>query len=312
MLSVVIPAFNEEKMIPRTASRLGEILAGADIPYELLFVDDGSRDGTWAAIGAAHGADERVRGLSFSRNFGKEAAMFAGLAYAGGSCVAVIDCDLQHPPEKLVEMYRLWEQGFEVVNGVKEDRGKESAAHGFAAKCFYRLMSGAIRIDMSRSSDFKLMDRKVVDALLDLRERQTFFRGLVGWVGYKSVDVPFRVEERTEGKSHFSTLSLVRYAVANITAYSSAPMQLVTTMGVVFLVMAVVLGIQTLVRWAMGNAASGFTTVIILILLVGSILMISMGIIGYYIAQIFMECKDRPRYLVSRTCGEEREDRPLE
>jgi len=310
VLSVVIPAFNEEKMIPRTASRLGEILAGADIPYELLFVDDGSRDGTWAAIGAAHGADEHVRGLSFSRNFGKEAAMFAGLAYAGGDCVAVIDCDLQHPPEKLVEMYRLWEQGFEVVNGVKEDRGKESAAHGFAAKCFYKLMSGAIKIDMSRSSDFKLMDRKVVDALLDLRERQTFFRGLVGWVGYKSVDVPFRVEERTEGKSHFSTLSLIRYAVSNITAYSSMPMQLVTTMGVIFLAIAVVLVIQTLVRWATGNAASGFTTVIILILFVGSILMISMGIIGYYIAQIFMECKDRPRYLVSRTCGEERGDRP--
>lgn len=302
MLSVVVPAYNEEGLVLEAAQRLHEVLADANIPYELIFVDDGSRDHTWEEIEMAHQKNTAVRGLRFSRNFGKEAAIFAGLGAAEGACCAVIDCDLQHPPEKLVEMYALWQDGWEVVNGVKEDRGEESAAHGFAAKCFYKLMSRAAKIDMSHSSDFKLMDRRVVNALLALPERKTFFRALVGWVGYRSIDVPFSVEERTAGKSHFSTLALIRYALSNISAFSSAPMQIVTVIGGVFLLLAIALSIHTLVQWASGNAADGFTTVIILLLLIGSIIMISLGIIGYYIAQIYIESKERPRYLVSQTC----------
>lgn len=305
MLSVVIPAYNEGHMILTAADAIGKVLSEAGIPHELLFVDDGSRDDTWDYILQAADKSAAVRGLSFSRNFGKEAAVFAGLEGAKGDCVAVIDCDLQHPCEKLVDMYRLWEQGWEVVNGVKVSRGKESAAHGLAAKCFYKLISGAVKLDMSRASDFKLMDRKVVDALLGLTEHKTFFRALVGWVGFKTTEVEFSVAERTEGATHWSTLSLIRYAVSNITSFSAAPMQAVTVLGVITLLMAFVLGIQTLVRWATGTAADGFTTVILLLLLIGSILMISLGIIGYYIAQIFAELKGRPRYLVARTCGQE-------
>lgn len=303
MLSVVIPAYNEEGSIPSAASRIGSLLESADIPYELIFVDDGSRDRTWQRIQQAAQANGNIRGVSFSRNFGKEAAIFAGLEAAVGKCCAVIDCDLQHPPEKLVDMYRLWQDGWEVVNGVKTSRGKESAAHGFAAKCFYKLMSRAVKIDMSRASDFKLMDRKVVDTLLDLSERNTFFRALVGWTGYRSTEVEFAVEERTAGKTHWSAFSLFRYAISNIASYSSAPMQIVTLLGVVTLVCSAVLSVQTLVRWAMGGSADGFTTVIILLLFIGSILMISLGIIGYYISQIYIENKRRPRYLVAQTCG---------
>lgn len=303
MLSVVIPAYNEEGLILTAATRIGALLEGADIPYELIFVDDGSRDGTWQRIQEAAQGNGNVRGVSFSRNFGKEAAIFAGLEASVGKCCAVIDCDLQHPPEKLIDMYRLWQEGWEVVHGVKTSRGKESAAHGLAAKCFYKLMSRAVKIDMSRASDFKLMDRKVVDTLLDLSERNTFFRALVGWAGYKSTEVEFAVEERKQGKTHWTTFSLFRYAISNIASYSSAPMQIVTILGVITLISSVILGIQTLVRWAMGNSASGFTTVIILLLFIGSILMISLGIIGYYISQIYMEIKRRPRYLVARTCG---------
>lgn len=306
MLSVVVPAYNEEGLVSVAAARLASILRGADIPYELIFVDDGSRDGTWAEILAAHETDAQVRGLRFSRNFGKEAAIFAGLAAAKGDCCAVIDCDLQHPPEKLVEMYGLWQAGYEVVNGVKTDRGEESAAHGLAARCFYKLMSRAAKIDMNSSSDFKLMDRQVVDALLRLPERRTFFRALVGWVGYRSIDVPFSVEERTQGTTHFSAWPLMRYAVANITSFSSAPLQIVTVIGSVFLLFALVLGVHTLVEWASGQAADGFTTVIVLILLTGSIIMISLGIIGYYLAQIYIECKDRPRYLIAAHSDSER------
>lgn len=302
MLSVVIPAYNEGGLIPRAAQVIGGVLKGADIPYELIFVNDGSRDATWQEILAASQTDPCVRGLCFSRNFGKEAAIFAGLEAAEGACCAVIDCDLQHPPEKLPEMYALWQQGWEVVNGVKESRGKESGLHTFAARSFYKLMSKAVGIDMDATSDFKLMDRRVVESLLRLPERKTFFRALVAWAGFRSIDVPFRVEERTTGASHWSTLSLIRYAFSNIASYSSAPMQLVTVLGVLTLLLSLVLGVQTLWNWAHG-AADGFTTVIVLVLLVGSILMISLGIIGYYIAQIFTEIKARPRYLVSRTCG---------
>ncbi len=312
MLSVVIPAYNEEKLIGLAAGRVGGLLREAGIPYELIFVDDGSADRTWEEIGQAAQSDECVRGVSFSRNFGKEAAIFAGLEAARGECCAVIDCDLQHPPEKLPEMYALWQQGWEVVNGVKADRGKESGLHTFAANTFYRMMSKAVRIDMASSSDFKLMDRRVVDALLGLGERKTFFRALTGWVGFRSINVEFSVADRAEGSSHWSTLSLFRYAFSNIASYSSAPMQIVTVLGVLTLILSLVLGVQTLIRWALGHAADGFTTVIILLLLIGSILMISLGIIGYYIAELFIEVKARPRYLVAKTCGGPAEGRSEE
>lgn len=303
MLSVIIPSYNETGIIQCTADALRKILTSAEIPYELIFVDDGSQDTTWREIENASNIDSHVRGVGFSRNFGKEAAIFSGLSFSKGECCAVIDCDLQHPPDKLVEMYRLWQQGWEVVNGVKINRGSESIAHKWAARCFYGLISRAIKMDMSRSSDYKLMDRKVVDTLLSLSERETFFRALVGWVGYRSIDVEYSVQERVNGTTHFSTGSLIRYAISNITAYSSAPMQIITILGSVFLVISIFLGFQTLFNWYRGNATDGFTTVIVLLLLIGSIIMIGLGIIGYYISKIFVECKARPRYLIARHCG---------
>lgn len=309
MLSVIIPAYNEAGGIAQAAQTIGKILQSAGIPYELIFVDDGSSDNSWDEITQTAAQDPAVRGLSFSRNFGKEAAIFAGLGTAEGDCCAVMDCDLQHPPEKLLEMYALWQQGWEVVNGVKTDRGRESSLHGFAAGTFYKIMSKAIKIDMSRASDFKLMDRRVVDTLLALSEHKTFFRALVAWVGFRTAEVEFSVAERAVGDTHWSAVSLIRYAVSNIASYSSAPMQLVTVLGMLTLLFSVALGIQTLVKWMRGTAADGFTTVIILILLIGSILMISLGIIGYYISQIFIEVKARPRYLVGRTCGKGKEGR---
>ena len=195
MLSVILPSYNEEKMIPTAAERLSAILEGAGIDYELLFVDDGSRDATWQMIEKAAGENSHVFGIHFS----KESAMFAGLEKARGDCCAVIDCDLQHPPEKLVEMYRLWEQGYEVIEGIKEDRGEESSFHRFAANSFYGLISKATGMDMSSSSDFKLLDRKVVDALNAMPERNVFFRALSYWVGYRRTSVSYKVQERTAG-----------------------------------------------------------------------------------------------------------------
>lgn len=304
MLSVILPSYNEEKMILTAAHSLSAILDEAGIDHELLFVDDGSKDKTWPFIEQASVENPRVRGIHFSRNFGKEAAMFAGLEQAKGDCCAVIDCDLQHPPEKLVEMYRLWEQGYEVIEGVKEDRGEESAFHRFAANSFYGLISKATGMDMSSSSDFKLLDRKVVDALNAMPERNVFFRALSFWVGYKRASVSYCVRERTAGESKWSTRSLVKYALTNISSFSSAPLHIVTVLGFVMLAVSIVLGVTALVQKIYGIALGGFTTVILLLLFSSSLIMISLGIIGYYIARIYDEIKGRPRYIISKTCGE--------
>ena len=299
MISVILPSYNEEENIQRAAEHIGRVLRPEHMDYELVFVNDGSRDGTWQKIVDLAQADPHVVGVNFSRNFGKEAAILAGLAQAKGDCCAVMDCDLQHPPETLVEMIRLWREGYEVIEGVKRSRGEESGLHRFAAGSFYRIMSKATKVDMSRASDFKLIDRKAVNAILSLPEKNAFFRALSSWVGFKTISVEFDVQEREAGKSKWSSRSLISYAVRNITSFSSAPLQLITVCGGIVLALAVIMGIQTLVRYFSGTAVEGFTTVILLILLIGSVLMLSLGLIGYYLAQIYNELKNRPRYLIS-------------
>lgn len=303
MLSVILPAYNEEKMIEKAADVIAKLLSEAQIAYELVFVNDGSKDGTWAQIEKAAARNPYVIGVQFSRNFGKESAMLAGLATASGDCCAVMDCDLQHPPEMLVEMYRLWEQGYEVVEGVKRTRGKESMMHKASVGLFYRIISSAVKIDMTRASDFKLLDRKVVEAVLALPERNTFFRALSSWVGFKRASVEFDVQERTEGESKWSTWSLVQYAIKNIVSFSTVPMQFVTIAGMIVFFMGIVLGIQTFIKYFSGQAVEGFTTVILLLLIIGSLIMMSLGVIGYYIAKIYEEVKGRPRYLISKKIG---------
>lgn len=300
ILSVVLPAYNEEAMLCKTAQTLKNVLEEAEIKYELVFVDDGSKDQTWKEIGEAARENYCVKGIHFSRNFGKEAAIFAGLANSIGDCVAVMDCDLQHPPKVLVEMYRLWEQGYEIIEGVKRSRGNESVLHKASAGMFYKIMSNITKIDMSRASDFKLMDRKAVDALLEMPERNSFFRAMSAWIGYNSTTVEFDVQEREAGETKWSTKSLIKYAITNIAGYSSAPMQIVTGAGIVTFIGTIILAIQTLIKYFSGQAVEGFTTVILLLLIIGSVVMFSLGIIGYYIAKIYEEVKGRPKYIISK------------
>ena len=303
LLSVVLPAYNEEESVPLAAQVIGDLLTGAGIGHELIFVNDGSRDHTWRAIQEAAARRPQVRGIRFSRNFGKEAAIFAGLAQARGDCCVVLDCDLQHPPEKIIEMYRLWQQGWQIVEGVKVSRGKESALHTFAARTFYRFLSGATRIDMSRASDFKLLDRRAVDVLVAMREKNAFFRALSSWIGFDTAQVEFEVQPRAAGSSKWSIRSLTRYAVTNLAAFSTAPLQIVTILGVLVFLCSLVLGCFSLWQKLNGQALEGFTTVILLLLLIGSALMVCLGILGYYIAKIYEEIKDRPRYIVADDCG---------
>lgn len=311
MLSVVIPAYNEEAMIEKASACVRGVLAQADIEAELIFVDDGSKDATWARIEAEAAANEQVRGVHFSRNFGKEAAILAGLAQASGDCCVVIDCDLQHPPEKIVEMYRLWEQGYEVVEGRKSSRGEESGLHSFAAKTFYAIISRATGIDMANASDFKLLDRKAVDVLINMRERNAFFRALSSWIGFKGTYIEFDVQARQAGESKWSTRALTRYALNNISSFSTAPMQIVTVLGVLMFAVSLVLGVISLAQKLCGQALAGFTTVILIQLFSGSLTMICLGIMGYYIAKIYEEIKGRPRYIISSTCGDKPEEASL-
>ena len=300
VLSIVLPAYNEEQNIANTVKVLSGILEQNEIDYELVFISDGSRDGTYAEIVKAAAENPRVKGAEFSRNFGKEAGIFAGLELASGDAVIVMDCDLQHPPQMIPQMWKLWQDGVEVVEGVKSDRGKESLGYKLSAGLFYRIMSRLIKIDMSASSDFKLLDRKVVDVLLALPERNTFFRALSFWAGFRTESLPYEVQERQFGKSKWSFWSLMKYAISNVTSFSTLPLQLVTVMGMISILFSVVLAIQTLVRFLMGNSLGGFTTVILLILIIGGFLMLSLGIIGHYIARIYEEVKGRPKYIISK------------
>ena len=301
MLSVIIPSYNEEEIIRKTALELSRTLDEADIEYELIFVDDGSKDSTWTIIKQMANTNLAIHGLQFSRNFGKESAIFAGLRAAKGDCAVVIDCDLQHPPMKIPEMYKLWkEEGYEIVEAIKSNRGKESKFHSWAANCFYSIISKTTNINMSNASDFKLLDRKVIVTLINMPENQAFFRALSSWVGYKTTQIPFEVAEREAGVSKWSTLSLIKYALINITSFSSAPMQIVTLLGTIMLFTSIILSIVSIYQKFAGIALGGFTTVILIMLFASSIIMISLGIIGFYIAKIYEEIKGRPKYIISQ------------
>ena len=202
-------------------------------------------------------------------------------------------------------MYLLCEQGAEVIEGVKSDRGKESALHHLSAKLFYSMISRATKVDMSRASDFKLLDRKAVNVILTMREKRAFFRALSSWVGFRTAEVSYEVRERTAGESKWSTWSLMKYALSNITAFTALPLHLVTIFGILTLFVSLVMGVIALVQKFMSIALGGFTTVIILLLFLGSLIMLSLGIIGYYLGNIYEEIKDRPRYIVADTCGKE-------
>lgn len=303
MLSVVIPAYNEQENIRNTASVVSGILTEAKIEYEIVFVDDGSKDATWNEIAEASKQDPCVCGVRFSRNFGKEGAIFAGLRAASGDCVVLIDCDLQHPPELIPKMYNMWESGAEVVEAVKASRGKEGLLYKLFAKSFYKMMKSSSGIDLDGASDFKLLDRRAVDALNELPERLTFFRALSSWVGFRTEKIEFDVKPRAAGKTKWNFPKLFKFAVNSITSFTNLPIHLITVVGVIFGVFAAVLGVQTLVNYFSGTAQEGFSTVILLILIVGACVLVGIGVIGFYLSKIYEEIKQRPRYIVSERVG---------
>ena len=308
LLSIVIPSYNEEGNVENTARVVSEIMNDNNIPFELVFVNDGSKDKTWDKLCEISQTNRNVVAVNFSRNFGKESAIFAGLKTARGDAVVLMDCDLQHPPQTIVEMYRIWQNNdVDVVEGRKKSRGKESGLYKAFSLWFYKLIGDSSGLDMRDASDFKLLDRSVVDSLNAMPERLTFFRAMSSWVGYKTEKVYFEVADRAEGESKWSVKSLIKYAINSITSFTSAPLHIVTFCGVITFLISLILGVHTLVNKILGNSAAGFSTVIILQLLTSSIIMFSLGIIGYYLAKIYEEIKKRPRFIIRSVMRDGRE-----
>src|SRR5881296_3843027 len=301
-VSVVIPLYNEGSHVSALLSDLKTALEETGCQFDVILVDDGSRDDTWERIKAEARTLSSLRAVLLSRNFGKELALCAGLERARGDVVVVMDGDGQHPPSLLPVMVGNWRNsGVDIVQAVKIKRGRESLIGKLGALLFYLILNKLSGFELKGASDFKLMNRKAVNAWLRMHERNVFFRGMTVWMGFTTVQIPFEVVPRSAGRSTWSVLKRLKLALIGITAFSSFPLHLVTFAGVVFLGLSVLLGLETLYLKLVGRAVSGFATVILLQLIVGSLLMISLGIIGEYLARIYEEVKGRPRYLVKES-----------
>lgn len=298
MISVVIPSYNEEENILAAKDAISAVLIN-ETEYELIFVDDGSKDMTWQRITEA-AQDTHVRGLRFSRNFGKEAAIRAGLEHSAGEAVVVIDCDLQHPPSAIPEMIKKWRDGAQVVEGKKSSRGRETKSYGFLAKIFNRIMSKVTGFDMSDASDFMLLDRKAVDAVLSYGEKGSFFRSLAQFVGFDAAQVHYEVAARERGTGKWTFSKLLGYALDNIAAFSSVPLYLSLFVGLVSMAAAAVLFILTWCGVPLGSFSAGVITLIF----IGGLILSAVGIAGFYLARIYEEIKRRPRYIISRDTKE--------
>jgi polyisoprenyl-phosphate glycosyltransferase len=304
IISAVIPAYNENQGISAAITHIAGILNACESAWEIIVVDDGSHDQTYQQICQLSKSEPRIKGLSLSRNFGKEAAMLAGLAHAKGEAIIIIDADLQHPPSFIPEMVDKWRAGAQIVHAVKRSREEDSAAKRAAAYCINQMISGLGGINVKNSSDFKLLDREIVDIIVhQLPERERFFRGLTSWLGFSEAYIYFDVASRQGDESKWSFWQLLELAITALTSFTSLPLRIVTFLGITTLILGFFVASEALWSLIQGQAVSGFATIIICLLLIGSFIMISLGIIGEYIAKIYEEVKARPHYLVKASVG---------
>lgn len=305
-LSIVIPCYNEEEVISETVRRLRSFCATQpDLQLELLFVDDGSRDGTRALLRAFAEQDARIRVIGFARNFGHQIAVTAGIEHAGGDAVVLIDSDLQDPPEVIAEMIALWREGYDVVYGTRTERPGESVFKLGAARAFYRVLNRLSDVPIPLDTgDFRLMSRAVVDTLNAMPERDRFVRGMVAWVGFRQIALPYKRAARFAGTSKYPLRKMLRFATDGILSFSTRPLQMSITMGLIAAAMALLGIVYALVtRMFTDMWVEGWTALMIAVLFIGGVQLISIGILGEYVGRIYNEVKRRPLYVVGERFG---------
>jgi glycosyltransferase involved in cell wall biosynthesis len=304
-ISVVVPCFNEDVVLPETTRRLTASMERIGRPFEIVYVDDGSKDDTASVLTGLHASDPRIRVVRLSRNFGHQIAISAGLEYARGAAVVLIDADLQDPPEVISEMVALWMQGYDVVYGTRRNREGETAFKTLTAKWFYRLVNRVSDVPIPLDSgDFRLLDRRVVDALLTMPERDRFVRGMVSWVGFRQVSVSYDRAPRHAGDSKYTLFRMARFAADGILSFSIAPLRIASVMGIVSFGLALLGGLTAVgVGLASGRWVSPWAWVLLAVLFLGGAQLLCLGIFGEYLGRTYAENKRRPLYFVRETLG---------
>ncbi len=305
LLSLVVPMFNESGNLDRLFEQLDAVMRGIGVSYEVVCVDDGSRDDTVDRVVAHHRRDGRIRLVELSRNFGKELALTAGLQHATGRAVVMIDADLQHPPELIADMLDAWRDGFEMVIAVRRDREGESLLKRVNARAFYWLFERMSEVRLPPGAgDFRLLDRKVVDVLNAMPEHTRFMKGLYAWVGFRQKLLPYDVAERAGGGTKFNLLRLWRLAIDGITAFTAVPLKVWTFVGMMAAGIGLLYGLVIIVKTAvLGIDVPGYASLMVATLFFGGVQLVSLGIIGEYLGRVFAEVKQRPLYVVRNRYG---------
>lgn len=306
LISIVIPVLNEAGNLQRLIGRLVPVLDGLGADWELVFVDDGSTDLTLEKLRQANQDDERIKAISFSRNFGKEIALAAGIRYATGDAVILMDADLQHPPEVLSQFVARWREGYQVVYGQRIDRNTDSPARRFVSLAFYKLFNALVKTDIpDGAGDFRLLDRKAADAMNRLREASRFNKGLFSWIGFKSIGVPYTVAAREDGGgSRWNVRRLVHFALDGLTSFSTLPLRISTLLGLLISVVAFLYAVMIIVEtMVFGTKVPGFPTIVISVMFFSGVQLMVLGVIGEYLGRVYEEVKSRPLYLVAEEIG---------
>ncbi|MBR6762278.1 MAG: glycosyltransferase family 2 protein [Clostridia bacterium] len=300
-LSVIIPAYNEEAVLTQTIGRLTSVMEREEYHYELIFVNDGSKDATLRLLEEASAKDSRIKYLSFSRNFGHQAAVSAGIDACSGDAVVIIDADLQDPPEVIPQMVALWQDGNDVVYGKRKSRDGESFFKTFTAKAFYRILNSLSTVDIPLDTgDFRLIDRKVADVLRGLPEKNRFLRGLVSWIGFQQAPCEFSRDARAAGETKYTMKKMINLAIDGILSFSSAPLRLMAKFGFLIVFISVALFIYTIVSLCLGSTAAGWASLMTVITFFGGTNFVAIGLLGEYVARIYDEAKGRPNYIIDK------------